>query len=76
MVFRLEINASKVAFKIEIQWFIYTIKERLLLLPESESQRKEIIIQCLEQWQTSLNEIVYEWFKTIPVYKYLFYMSC
>jgi hypothetical protein len=57
---RLEINATKIAFKIEIQWFIDTIKERLQLLPESETLRKEITIQCLHQWQTSLNEIVYE----------------
>ncbi len=53
MVFRLEINATKSAFKIEIQWVIDKIKDLLLLIPETDNLRKEITIRCLEQWQKS-----------------------
>jgi hypothetical protein len=49
MVFRLEINATKLAFKIEIQWVIDKIKNKLLLIPETENLRKDITIRCLEQ---------------------------
>jgi hypothetical protein len=58
MVFRLEINATKSAFKIEIQWFIDKIQERLLLIPDTEILRKEITIRCLEQWQKSLDDVI------------------
>jgi hypothetical protein len=60
MEFRLEINATKIAFKHEIQWFIDTIRDRLQLIPETENLRKEITIHCLEQWQKSLDDVIYD----------------
>jgi hypothetical protein len=58
IVFRLEINATKSAFKIENQWVIDKIKDQLLLIPETENLRKDMTIRCLEQWQKFLNAVI------------------
>jgi hypothetical protein len=59
MVFRIEINATKSAFKFEIQWVIDKIKERLLLIPQTETLRKDITLLCLDQWQKSLDDVIF-----------------
>jgi hypothetical protein len=59
MVFRIEINATKSAFKFEIQWVIDKIKERLLLLPQTENLRKDTTLLCLDQWQKSLDDVIF-----------------
>ena len=56
MQLRSEIDATQDAFAAEIGWVLDEISSRVQRQPSMDSAKRDVILACVAQWRTSLED--------------------